>query len=406
MKTIFIVDADEQDLNTARALLSGRYNVSCYRNVVAAYRDARVGRPEFVLLDMSGDSLAELSDPIGAFMEPPCCCGIVCIGLSPSIALIVSSMRRGASDFIQKPCNLTDLLRSFGIAAVDRCGRLERPALDCKPMCADCPGTVETATVDRNGPLKALIGDSPPMIKVRQRIVLFARYDAPVLILGESGTGKELAAAAIHAGSSRSDKKYLPVDCASIPEQLAESRLFGTVKGAFTDARDRIGVFEAASGGSVFLDEIGELHIAVQAKLLRFLETRQAPRLGEHDGQFYDLRIISASDALLYDRPERFRQELFHRISTLYIRMPPLRERLSDIAMIADGFLEAETTGMVLHPEALDKLMSWHWPGNIRELKNTLCRARVYADTRKVIVPDDIEIIHTDHCEGKHGQLC
>jgi transcriptional regulator with PAS, ATPase and Fis domain len=231
------------------------------------------------------------------------------------------------------------------------------------------------------------------MCEVRKKISLFARFDASVLILGESGTGKELAAAAIHRASGRAAKNFIPLDCASIPETLAESRLFGTVKGAYTDASDSPGVFEAAAGGTLFLDEIGELQLGVQSKLLRVLESRKASRLGSVAEASYNVRILSATDANLYDEPLRFRRELLHRLNTLVLALPPLRSHPEDIPLIAREYLRLEMPDKILHPDAIKKLCSWCWPGNVRELRNTLFRAAVYADRRSEIVAKDIETL-------------
>ena len=245
---------------------------------------------------------------------------------------------------------------------------------------------------ERPGNARKLLGDCPALRDVAARITLYAKNDAPVLILGESGTGKELAAAAIHRASRRRMKRFLPVDCAAIPETLAESTLFGTVKGAYTDAKETRGAFESACGGTLFLDEIGELSLSTQAKFLRTLETSSGSRVGSIDTVAYDVRILSATNATLSGDRRRFRPELMHRIDTLVLRMPALRDHKGDIPVLTESFLAEFSPGKRLNGAALSKLMTWDWPGNVRELRNVVRRAGVLSGPRDEISPVDIEV--------------
>jgi len=397
MKKLFIIDSNERDCQTAKTLLTGRYSLWSFGSAAEAYREGMEMRPELILMDMAGSSSGGMVDPVEAFVSTSYRPGMVCVDSNPELPSVVASLRQGASEFLAKPYTNRLLARALGLAAADRHERLTAPArAGPLPVKVRSPASspfylLQANTGGHPGANGSLIGDSALMCEVRKKISLFGRYDAPVLILGESGTGKELAAAAIHRASGRAARNFIPLDCASIPETLAESRLFGTVKGAFTDAADSPGIFEAAAGGTLFLDEVGELNMGVQAKLLRVLESRKGSRIGSVAEAAYNVRILSATDANLYDEPLKFRRELLHRLNTLMLTLPPLRSHPEDIALIAREYLHAELPGKTLHPEAVKKLCAWRWPGNVRELRNTLFRAAVYADRRPEILAEDIE---------------
>lgn len=406
MKTLFIIDSNERDCLTAKTLLSGRYSLSCFSSATEAYREGMEKRPELILMDMEDTSTGGLMDPVEAFVSTVYRPGMVCVGSSPELASVVLSLRQGASEFLAKPYTNQLLTRALGLAAADRHERHSFPAntiLSGKTRYQVTPTfhLLQPDAANHSGATGSLIGDSSLMCDVRKKINLFGKYDASVLILGESGTGKELAAAAIHRASPRGSKNFIPLDCASIPETLAESRLFGTVKGAYTDASDSPGLFETAAGGTLFLDEVGELHPGVQSKLLRVLESRKGSRLGSVAEATYNVRVLSATNANLYDEPLRFRRELLHRLNTLVLVLPPLRSHPEDIVLIAREYLHLEMPGKTLHPEAIKKLCAWHWPGNVRELRNTLFRAAVYADRRPEIQAEDIETLGDSSWGGK-----
>jgi two-component system, NtrC family, response regulator HydG len=225
-----------------------------------------------------------------------------------------------------------------------------------------------------------ILGDSGPMNKVFDLITNAARSDAPVIIFGESGTGKELVAAAIHNTGARKRKPYLKVNCAALNESLLESELFGHVKGAFTGAfQNRKGRFEAANGGDIFLDEIGDLPLSTQVKLLRVLEEKVIERVGDNRPVPIDVRIISGTNRNLKKLVGSglFREDLFYRINVIPIVIPPLRERRSDIPLLAESFfrrirLKNDKNIDVISNSALDSLMNYSWPGNVRELKSAL----------------------------------
>jgi len=225
-----------------------------------------------------------------------------------------------------------------------------------------------------------LLGNSPPMQKLYEQIRNAAASEAPVLIHGESGTGKGLVAAAIHKTSRRKDGKYVKMNCASLNDQLLESELFGHSKGSFTGAiRDRVGRFEAADGGSIFLDEVGDMSPLMQAKLLRVLEEKVVERVGENEPVAVDVRVMSATNRNLEKmvREETFREDLFYRVSSIAIRTPPLRERPQDIPVLAGHYLKkisAVNNRKIerISPHAMALLEEFSWPGNVRQLVNTL----------------------------------
>lgn len=241
-----------------------------------------------------------------------------------------------------------------------------------------------------------LVGSSDAMRSLYAYIERIAPSEATVLILGESGTGKELAAAELHRGSRRSAGPFVKVNCAALPESIIESELFGHEKGSFTGAlARRRGRFEAADGGTIFLDEIGELSPAVQAKLLRAIQEREIERVGGHEPIPVDVRIVAATNRDIEREVAegRFRDDLYYRLNVFALRMPPLRQRKSDILLLADWFVEkyAERNGKDIRrisSPAIDLLASYHWPGNVRELENCVERA--------VILSSD-KVIHAWH---------
>ena len=237
--------------------------------------------------------------------------------------------------------------------------------------------------LDARAQFPDMVGESRAMRGVFSRILKVAATDATVLVLGESGTGKELVARAIHAKSGRGQGPFVAVNCAAIPEGLLESELFGHEKGAFTGAHaKKRGRFEQADGGTLLLDEIGDMPLETQAKILRVLETRLVERVGgDGRGLAVDVRIVAATHrdlpAMIADG--RFREDLYHRLNVFPLRLPPLRERREDIALLAGRFLDALRPGAALSVEALQRLLAHGWPGNVRELKNAMERASVLA---------------------------
>lgn len=238
-----------------------------------------------------------------------------------------------------------------------------------------------------------MVGDSPSMHRVFRTAALVARRDTTVLIGGESGTGKDLLAKAIHNAGPRARQPFVVINCAAIPEALLEAELFGHTKGAFTGAtQSRAGRVHAAHGGTLFLDEIGDMPLALQSKILRFLEQGEVQRIGSTDTLKVNCRILAATNVNLLEqvKARQFREDLYYRLAVMPIAVPPLRERMSDLPALCAGFLQRFCPGTGLTSEALEVLQQHHWPGNIRELRNVMERASLFSDGRCNILPDDI----------------
>jgi len=244
-------------------------------------------------------------------------------------------------------------------------------------------------------PLPGMVGRSEAMQQLASLVRVVARHSTSVLICGETGAGKELVAEAVHKLSSRADKPFITVNCAAIPEALVEAELFGHTRGAFTGAvQARLGKIHSAHGGTIFFDEVGELPLASQAKLLRFLECGEVQRLGTSDVFRLDARVIAATNVDLEKRVGQglFREDLFYRLSIFPIELPPLRERSEDIPLLARYFLErfSGASDIALSAETEVKLSEHYWPGNVRELRNVIERAFVLADGCPIITPQQI----------------
>jgi len=298
----------------------------------------------------------------------------------PSIEGAVEAVKTGAEEFLAKPFTDTELL-----SAVQR-------VLDKAKVRRS--GLTKT---DRAVPAhKGLIGRSEGMRKVFIAINKASSSSATVLITGESGTGKELAARAIHYSSARSAAPFVPVNCGGIPEGLLESELFGHVKGAFTGAIDsRAGFFHAADGGTIFLDEISDMSLAMQAKLLRVLQDKKVCMVGSNRTRKVDVRILAATNKDLQSLVKKglFREDLFYRLNVITIVIPPLRERADDILLLAHHFLtkfaaESGKPQLRFSDEALQSLRSYNWPGNVRELENVIQHLVVMTDGGLIEVPD------------------
>jgi DNA-binding NtrC family response regulator len=305
---------------------------------------------------------------------------VIFITLAKGADAAIEAMKQGAHDYLFKPLDLGQLRRVVG-EALDVARRMRAPAV-----------VAETAPdPDVEG---AIVGSCPAMREVYKAIGRIAAQNVPVLITGESGTGKELVARAIYQHSLRAKAPFLALNCAAIPENLLESELFGHEKGAFTGAeRRRIGKFEQVSGGTIFLDEIGDMAPALQAKILRLLQEQTFERVGGNETVQTDVRLIAATHHdLKADSAEgKFRPDLYYRLSVFTIHLPPLRERGDDLPMLVRHYLrrfsrELDKEVQELAPEALERLNSYAWPGNIRELQSVLKQALLRA-SGKVLVP-------------------
>jgi two-component system nitrogen regulation response regulator NtrX len=320
---------------------------------------------DVVLLDvwLSGidgmETLARIQEI--SFSERPM---VVMISGHGTIETAVRATKLGAFDFIEKPLTIEKVSVIVKNAFQQR--RLE----------------LELQRLKENGALPRIIGESVPIKALRQQISLMAGTNGRVLIYGESGTGKELVAHAIHQSSPRVSEPFVEVNCAAIPEELIESELFGHVKGSFTGAgEDKTGKLKKADGGTLFLDEVGDMSLKTQAKVLRALEEQRFEPVGAHESIKVDVRIVAATNKNLEDEITRgnFREDLFYRLNVIPFYVPPLRERVKDVALLADHFLNEFTTAYgrkakELTTEAYRVLEDYLWPGNVRELKNLMER--------------------------------
>jgi DNA-binding NtrC family response regulator len=289
----------------------------------------------------------------------------------------VEAMKLGAYDYLTKPTRLDELAVLVGRAAEKSRLRREVAALRHR--------------LDRQQEVPGLLTRDPGMKEVLDSLMRVAASELPVLIQGESGTGKDLVARAIHRSSPRGDRPFVAINCAAVPENLLESELFGHERGAFTGALDRKpGLLEMADRGVVFLDEIGEVSAAVQAKLLRAIETKEFYRVGGTRLVRADVRVVSASNKDLRGTAENggFRQDLYYRLNGVTLRLPPLRDRPTDIDMLAHHFLERTGTRKALSTRALKTLMSYSWPGNVRELQMVIQRAAWLSATEAIETED------------------
>src|SRR2546426_8372771 len=295
----------------------------------------------------------------------------------------VEAMKQGAFDFVPKPVDISHLCLLIDRALQQRSLLVENILLK--------------EDFQRTYGIPKIIGDSPAIQNVSHSIQRVAPTDATVLLTGESGTGKEVFSRAIHQLSSRRDKPFVTVNCAAIPNTLIENELFGHEKGSYTGAFTRkVGKFELADQGTIFLDEIGELHISVQAKVLRVIEEQCFERIGGVETIRVNTRLVAATNRDLKEQVSKreFREDLFFRLSVIPIQIPPLRERISDVRLLAQFFLDKfskdlHRQSLQLSPEAGQALEQYSWPGNVRELQNTIERAVILSDG-KTIRPEDL----------------
>lgn len=380
---ILIVD-DNEDVLFALNLLLEPYveqiKVTTQPERIAFFMESYV--PDVILLDMNFKRDA-ISGQEGFFwleqikkMDPNSV--VLFITAYADTEKAVRAIKAGATDFIPKPWEKEKLLATLSAAFQLRASRTEVQTLKQR---VEALGTPEDTGYE-------IIGESEAMLDLFDTIEKLRNTDANILILGENGTGKDLVARALYHHSPRAGKVFTGIDLGSIPEQLFESELFGYEKGAFTDARkDKPGRMEVASGGTLFLDEIGNLSLPMQAKLLTAIEKRQLVRLGATRPVSIDVRLISATNmnihAMVTDGT--FRQDLLYRINTIELHIPPLRERGTDIILLAEYFLGRYTrkykkTSVGLSRDAKTKLLNYSWPGNVRELQHAIERAVILSD--------------------------
>jgi DNA-binding NtrC family response regulator len=300
---------------------------------------------------------------------------VVMITGYPTIATAVHCTKLGALDYLTKPFSLDDL-----DAALNKVYNKKAAEGESSPA---------RAGIKQDSPKRLIVGESPPIRKIFEKIARVAPTESSVLISGESGTGKELVARAIHANSNRKDMEFVAVDCSALVETLLESELFGHVKGSFTGAHQtKHGLFELANHGTFFFDEITNLSLKIQAKLLRVIQEREFMKVGDQHRIKLDVRIIAASNTPLPEAIQNgtFREDLFYRLSVVPLELPPLRNRREDIPLLIEHFLEKLSRKMKkstprISPEAIGVLKQYPWPGNVRELEHAIERILILEDT-------------------------
>src|SRR6184192_3065348 len=375
---ILIVDDEKHTRDGLRRLLEDDYDVYVAGDIASAMNVLEREQIDVLFTDLrlGGDDGMALIERALKMPQPPICIMMTAYG---SVDTAVEAMKRGAYDFVTKPLNLDKVELLIARAVQGR--KLEQENQTLRQQ------------VDERYGLENMIGDSPALHEVLDTIRQVAPSSANVLIEGESGTGKELAAHAIHNLSRRNKAKFVVIHCAALSPQLLESELFGHEKGAFTGAHERrIGRFEQASGGTIFLDEIAEIDPSTQVKLLRVIsEQRAFERVGGNQTLRADVRLIAATNKNLEQlvREGKFRDDLYFRLNVVRIVMPPLRDRKEDIPILVRGFLrhfcqQNEKSLLELTPEAMDALLAYDWPGNIRELRTATEHGVVMATEKQI----------------------
>ncbi len=391
---LLIVDDDKSILRSLKMLLDDEFEiVDTISNPNLITSDYRKENYDVVLLDMNFSAGLNTGNEgifwLNEILKIDSHAIIIMITAYGDVDLAVKAIKAGATDFIIKPWNNEKLIYTLKSALKIRQSQLKIIKLDKEK---------DTLSAEINKSTEKIIGSSPAMSKIFELIDKVAVTDANVLILGENGTGKELIAREIHQKSKRSSKPMISVDLGTISETLFESELFGHKKGSFTDAKeDRTGRFEVADKGSLFLDEIGNIPVSLQSKLLTTLQKREIIPLGSNTPVPIDIRLISATNKNLDELIQQglFRDDLFYRINTVQIELPPLRERQDDIIQIAEYYLKIftnkyEKDQLKFSKSAIDSLLNYHWPGNIRELKHTIEKAVILSSGKSLQADDFI----------------
>jgi two-component system, NtrC family, nitrogen regulation response regulator NtrX len=383
MTKILVIDDERSIRNTLKEILEyEKYKVDDAENGIEGLKLVNSKKYDVILLDikMPGMDGLEVLEHIMKNTDTP----VVMISGHGNIDTAVEAIKKGAFDYIAKPLDLNRLLITI------------RNALD-KSMLIN-----ETKTLKQDSPQAwEMIGQSEAMIKVKDMIDKVAPTNARVLIQGSNGTGKELVARWLHHKSPRAMAPFIEVNCAAIPSELIESQLFGHEKGSFTSAiKQRKGDFELAHGGTLFLDEIGDMSLSAQAKVLRALQENKITRVGGEKDITVDVRIIAATNKLLSEEIEqnRFREDLYHRLSVIIIEVPDLKQRSGDIPLLVDHFMEDVSKKMgkkplIISREAMQQLEEYNWTGNVRELRNVIERLTILCD-KEVTAEDVARYVH------------
>ena len=376
---ILIID-DEPDMveNLTRILRREGYKCLSATEAHKGVELLEAHRPDVVLTDLKMPGMDGMEVLRRAHALDPAL-PVIMITAFQTIESAVAAIKAGAFDYLPKNFTMDHLKMT-----VERALRQRRLQVENRNLRDQLQTTFR---------FESLLGRSPAMARVFELVRKAARSDANILVQGESGTGKELIARAIHANSPRAANAFVPVDCASLPENLLESELFGHERGAFTGAiKTKTGLMEAADEGTLFLDEIGEMPLGLQAKLLRALQERQIRRVGDIGLVEIDVRVVSASnrDLRAAAAKNEFRDDLFYRINVIAIELPPLRERAGDVRLLSQAFLDRYGKGRIhaIDDDALAALEAYRWPGNVRELQNVVERACALAEGDHVRIAD------------------
>jgi DNA-binding NtrC family response regulator len=378
MSSILVIeDKDTMRKMVSKTLAEEGYTVDTAADGLEGIQKAKTKPFDLVITDMKMPEMDGL-EVVSTIKEHNNGTAVIVMTAYGTIETAVAAMKEGASEFLTKPFDTEHMLV------------LVEKALKSQRMVAENEALRED--IDHRLGMGKIIGQNEKIIEVLKLIQKVALSDTSVLLQGESGTGKELFAKAIHDLSPRKDKAFITINCAAIPRDLLENELFGSERGAYTGSVARkIGRFEIADGGTIFLDEIGDMDIALQAKLLRVLQEKTIERLGGTKTTKVDTRVIAASNADLKSLIDhkKFREDLYYRLSVFPVTIPPLRERLDDVAALADHFIKRYCLDMNRKPrslsrEALSMMEKYHWPGNVRELENVIERAIILAEGKKI----------------------
>ena len=382
MAHILVIDDEKAIRNTLKEILEyEKHRVSLAANGLEGLELLKKEQFDALLLDikMEGmDGMEVLEQVAKEWPDLP----VIMISGHGTVDTAVKAIKMGAFDFIEKPLDLNRLLITL------------RNAMDKGKL------VTETKTLRKKvaGKNRELIGESAPLKLIKAMIEKVAPTDARVLITGQNGTGKEVVARMIHSLSNRAEAAFVEVNCAAIPSELIESELFGHMKGSFTGAvKDRAGKFEQADGGTIFLDEIGDMSLSAQAKVLRALQENKITRVGADKDIDVNVRVIAATNKNLEEeiKAGRFREDLYHRLSVILIQVPTLNERVEDIPLLADHFItqiceESGVAKSTITPDAIAELQKINWTGNIRELRNVIERLLILCD--KNITAKDVQL--------------